>query len=530
VPVPEGGFDWSPWSELLGAVVTADGRVDYSILATRRDLLEGVLAGLAAASPDSSPERFPTNEDALAYWINAYNAFVLAAVIEEYPIRSVWKVRDGRFFQRERHVAGGRTRSLDDIEHRILRGRMREPRIHFAINCASNGCPPMRPKAWEPAGLGETLAEATRHFLASEWNCRIDRVAGRIFVSRLFKTYAEDFAGEAASTEEYRESVLRFIAEHTGEPLGELRRLEVVYNTYDWGLNDSQRDPHLRPITFHESVESFHEGDARLREIHLYDGNFCNRDCSWCTVFGSPRGWHVAYGDELLDEAVRHVAPDGNVKFYGGEPTLHAESLHRAMRRMRDRGFAGLFTIYSNGVRAGRLVELLESDPRSEAVLNYSIYSGRDAEPLPDHAREMLEAWSVAHPMRIFSGYKPLYRAGAAVDAVLDADRESAFHGHDGGCLLCQPVLRSTGEFHACPFAVENPAPHFRLGALGSEPEDVVANYRRFRRWAREVLDPAARARGLSSCALCARDVGSLPRPDEAAATDGPSEPLHAPD
>ncbi|HZR79646.1 MAG TPA: DUF547 domain-containing protein [Candidatus Binatia bacterium] len=508
-----GGFDYRPWSEVLAAVVTADGRVDYEKLAAERSRLADFVAQLAATSPDTDPERFPTPSDALAYWINAYNAFVLAAVIEEYPIRSVWKTRDGQFFQRARHVAGGVAVSLDDVEHRILRGRYREPRIHFAINCASNGCPPMRPRAYEPAGLDDTLAAATRQFLASEWNCRVDRAAGKIFVSRLFKMYAEDFAGDADSTEEYREGVLRFVADHTGESLEDLRALEVVYNTYDWGLNDSNRDPHLRPITFHESVETYHEGDGALRELLLYDGNFCNRDCSWCTVFGSPRGWYREYGEGVLLEALRQVAPDGNLKFYGGEPTLHADGIIAAMRFLRERGFRGLFTIYSNGVRAAQLVRMLESDPKSEAVLNYSIYTGRDAEPLPDHARRRLEDWSVANPMRLFSGYKALYRAGAAAGVALEREREGAYHGHDGGCLLCFPVLRSTGELHACPFAVENPAPHFRLGAVGTPPSEVLASYREFRRWAREVLDPAARAAGITSCEMCEKRVAELPIP-----------------
>jgi len=527
--VPEERFDWTPWSELLGVVVTPDGRVDYEELAARRPQLDRVVAALAEASPDTRPERFPTAEDALAYWINAYNAFVLAAVIAEYPIRSVWRVRDGRFFQRACHVAGGVARSLDDLEHRILRGRMREPRIHFAINCASNGCPPMRPRAWEPEGLGETLDAATRTFLASEWNCRIDRDAGRIFVSRLFRTYAEDFAGEGASTEEYRDGVLRFISRHAGVPVEDLRPLEIVYNVYDWGLNDSRREAGLRPITFHESVESFHEGDPRLREIHLYDGNFCNRDCSFCTVFGSPSGWYREYGDEIVAEVLRQVAPDGNVKFYGGEPTLHADSILRTMRLLREGGFRGLFTIYSNGVRAGRLLEILDSDARSEAVLNYSIYTGRDAEPLPGHARAALEAWSAANPMRLFSGYKPIYRVGAAAGTDLAADREGAFHGHDGGCHLCFPVLRSTGEFHACPFAIENPAAHFRLGEVGSDPSEVLARWRGFRTWAREVLDVEARARGLTSCELCATNVTSLPTPADHAARKEAASGARAP-
>ena len=267
-PEPATPFDYGTWSRLLARVVTPDGKVDYEALAARRDLLDDFVALLASASPDTAPRRFPSEDHALAYWINAYNAFVLHAVMEEYPIRSVWKVKDGQFFDRRRHDAGGRVVSLNDIEHRILRARFAEPRIHFAINCASNGCPPMRPQAYEAGGLRDTLDAATRQFLASEWNCRVDAERRRISVSRLFRMYAEDFAGDVDSTEAYRQGVLAFVAQHTGVSPVELGEYEVVYNVYDWGLNDAHRAPNLRPITFHESVETFHEGDAELRELY----------------------------------------------------------------------------------------------------------------------------------------------------------------------------------------------------------------------------------------------------------------------
>ena len=104
-PIP---FDYALWTEILGAIVTPAGKVDYEILARRRDHITRFVTQLATASPDTTPERFPTPEHALAYWINAYNAFVLAAVLEEYPIRSVWKVRDGQFFTHVRHLRRGR--------------------------------------------------------------------------------------------------------------------------------------------------------------------------------------------------------------------------------------------------------------------------------------------------------------------------------------------------------------------------------------------------------------------------------------
>ena len=111
-------------------------------------------------------------------------------------------------------------------------------RIHFAINCGSNGRPPIRASAFQAEGLHEMLQLATQQFLASEWNCRIDHDTRRIYVSRIFKMYAQDFAGAAAPPAEYRLGVLRFVAENTGMAFERIANFDVVYNTYDWGLND----------------------------------------------------------------------------------------------------------------------------------------------------------------------------------------------------------------------------------------------------------------------------------------------------
>ncbi len=509
-------FRYDAWSALLAEIVTAGGKVDYECLAARRDLLERFVAALGATSPESEPDRFPTEEDRLAYWLNAYNAFTLHAIAAEYPITSVWKTRDGQFFQRRRHRAGGRSVSLDDIEHEILRGRFAEPRIHFAINCGSNGCPPMRPAAYEGPGLRETLRAATERFLSAEWNLRVEHAARRIFVSRIFKMYAADFAGESGSTHEYRRGVLRFVAEHAGLRLEDIADYEGVYNVYDWGLNDAARAAHLGPILFHEPTEHWADGDTELRELHLYEGNFCNRTCAWCTIQGSPEGWYRPYAPAVLDQALATLAPDGNLKFYGGEPTLHADEILHAIRYVRARGFRGLVTIFSNGVKADRLIAILESDPRTEAVLNYSIYHGRDADPLPPHAQARLEGWAATHPGRIFQGYKVLFHAGAGAAVAFDRDREADFHGLGTGCVRCFPVLTTKGRFHACPFAAEIEAPHYDLGGVGTEPTTVFGRYRTFRRWVDEVLDPAARARGATSCEMCHRHLAELPAPEYA--------------
>jgi hypothetical protein len=547
-------FSYASWDRLLAEITSADGRIDYERLLENRSALDDFLAQLAAASPESAPALFATVEDGLAYWINAYNAFTLAAIAEEYPITSVWKTRDGRFFQRARHTAGGRAVSLDEIEHTILRQGFQEPRIHFAINCGSNGCPPVRPEAYRGAGLRETLRRATATFLGSEWNCRIDHEARRIQVSRIFKMYADDFAGgsghgeydapravdhgaedragggedpalrphdvgasdgappEAAggTHEDYRRGVLRFVAEHTGLELAAIEGYELVYNVYDWGLNDTHREPHIGPIVFHEPVEHFSPHDPELRELHLYEGNFCNRACSWCTIHGSPDGWYQPYGAAVLDQALATLAADGNLKFYGGEPTLHTAEIVAAIRYCRARGFRGLVTVFSNGVQAEKLIAILESDPRTEAVLNYSIFHGRDAEPLPPAAKERLETWAAAHPGRLFKGYKVLFHAGGGAGETFARDREAAFHGMGGGCVRCFPVLTTRGRFHACPFAAEIDSPHFDLGAVGTRPAAVLENYRTFLRWVDATLDPAARERGVTSCEMCHRHLADL--------------------
>ncbi|MDX1385182.1 MAG: DUF547 domain-containing protein [Thermoanaerobaculia bacterium] len=517
-------FSYQPWDQLLARIVSPEGKVDYELLAQNRSLLDSFVGAMGRVSPDSDPDLFPSEEDALAYWINAYNAFTLAAIAEEYPIRSVWKTRDGRFFDRRRHLAGGRRLSLDDIEHTILRGDFGEARIHFAINCGSNGCPPFRAEAYRGRGLRETLRSATEAFLGSEWNCRVDDERRRIYISRIFKMYAEDFAGDGGTTHDYREGVLRFVAEHTGLAPERIADYEVVYNVYDWGLNDTHREPNIGPIVFHEPVEHYSPADTELRELHLYEGNFCNRACSWCTIDGSPDGWYRPYSPPVLDQALRTLAADGNLKFYGGEPTLHTEEIVAAIRYCREHGFAGLVTVFSNGVQADKLIRILESDPRSEAVLNYSIYHGRDAEPLPTAAKEALESWARQHPGRIFQGYKVLFHAGSGSDTRFDRDRESEYHGMGTGCVRCFPVLTTRGRFHACPFAAEIDAPHFDLGEVGSDPQRVLERYREFLAWVDDELDPAARRLGISSCEMCPRHLDEL-APSRGAARSLPVVP-----
>ena len=227
--------DVSLYARALQKYVRPDGRVDYAGL--RGDLadLDRFVAQIARVSPQSSPELFPSREARLAYWLNTYNALVLWAVAREYPEkRNRLKGLIGRalFFYRRKFVVGGKKLSLAAIENEIIRKRFREPRIHFALVCASESCPRLARTPYTAENLEARLEEETRRFLNEERNVRIDRASRTVTLSKLFDWYAEDFG-------ETRRQTLAFVARYRqdGEALreGEWR---VRYFDYDWSPND----------------------------------------------------------------------------------------------------------------------------------------------------------------------------------------------------------------------------------------------------------------------------------------------------
>lgn len=235
----------------------AGAHVDYGRLrqskayARYRHELAPRLRRLDLATLDSREER-------LAFWINLYNALVIDAVAMFGIQNSVLEGRLGlfSFFRRAAYQVGGHRFSLNDIEHGILRGNRRhwaipgtqfgpgdprlawrvtplDPRIHFALNCASLSCPPIR--VYSPDHIDAQLDLAARSFVAGD--VRIDPTAGVIHLSAIFRWYAGDFGG--------RPGVLAFVASHLPDQSlaqwlarhGQHGRLS--YHEYDWGLNKS---------------------------------------------------------------------------------------------------------------------------------------------------------------------------------------------------------------------------------------------------------------------------------------------------
>ena len=235
-------FDYSSYAQVLERCVTPEGRVRYAALKENPDELKTFVRQLAALSPENRPELFPTRASQMAYWINAYNAFVLYEVTLNYPVESVRDLKFGfgfLFFKRARFLAGGKRYSLDDIEHGILRRRYAEPRIHFALNCASRSCPPLRRQPFLPAKLEEQLEQAAREFMAQQENVWMR--GDVLFLSAIFDWYREDFvraAQKGAGKATVVDYVVRYLPPEVAAQV-EKRRPPVEFYNYDWSLNDA---------------------------------------------------------------------------------------------------------------------------------------------------------------------------------------------------------------------------------------------------------------------------------------------------
>ncbi len=248
-----------------------DGWVDYACFQTHEAELDRYLQSLATTNPASLSEK-----EQLALWINAYNAYTIKLILTRYPdLRSIrdiprrWKIREWS--------VGGDNYSLDDIEHEILRREFDEPRIHFAIVCASVSCPQLAAEAFEASRLDEQLDTAARRFLAdSVRGFRIetaadDRRRSEIRISSIFKWFRKDFERQGSVVDYIRP----FLTVENDALLGNRSdNVRVRHLDYDWSLNDYCRN---RPRECAQGTgephtlfkEDFTSGSDRWREQRL---------------------------------------------------------------------------------------------------------------------------------------------------------------------------------------------------------------------------------------------------------------------
>ncbi|WP_244458315.1 DUF547 domain-containing protein [Roseomonas fluvialis] len=233
-------FDHGAWDALLATHVSIPAigptRVAYGAFpAADRGVLADYLARLQRQGIAGLgwAEQF-------AFWINLYNAQTVAVVLDHYPVASIRDIAlggslravvSGGPWQAKLMTVTGVRLSLDDIEHAILRRMYRDPRLHYAINCASLGCPSLRRSAFTGANLEAQLQASAREFINSPHGVRFD--ADRLVLSGIFDWYRKDFGGTDRA-------VIEHLASHAEAPLRErlLGADCAAGHQYDWALND----------------------------------------------------------------------------------------------------------------------------------------------------------------------------------------------------------------------------------------------------------------------------------------------------
>ena len=240
---------YEAWDSLLRRHVRwlpgeKQSRVDYRSLQTERTALKTVLAEWSALSA-AQFAAMPRGEQ-MAFLINAYNGFTLELVLGKYPdlksikdigsfVQSAWKRKFFSLLGEERH--------LDWIEHEQLRPRYAEPRVHAALNCASIGCPALRPEAFTAARLEAQLEDGMARFVGDATRNRLQ--GGKLQVSSIFKWFREDFEKGNAGFKRVEDVFARY-AEHMSTDPAERALLKaggvpITFLDYDWALNDLGR-------------------------------------------------------------------------------------------------------------------------------------------------------------------------------------------------------------------------------------------------------------------------------------------------
>lgn len=232
--------DHSAWDDFLAAYV-GEGK-DGGINRVAYDWVTGVdRTALSAyiASLEATPVSRLNRAEQLPFWINLYNALTVRVVLEHYPVGSIREIdiSPGLFLSgpwgKKLATIENEAVSLDDIEHRILRPIWKDPRVHYAVNCASIGCPDLQVQAFTAENADKLLTEAARGYINHPRGARVED--GRLTVSSIYDWFKADFGGTdetvIAHLKRYADGALK-------NALDDARKIDGY--AYDWALNDAR--------------------------------------------------------------------------------------------------------------------------------------------------------------------------------------------------------------------------------------------------------------------------------------------------
>ncbi|MCH3885889.1 DUF547 domain-containing protein [Tenacibaculum aquimarinum] len=214
----------SIFNELLQKHVSKQGNVDYKGLKANETKLDSYLTYLASTSPDKS---WSTNKQK-AFWINAYNAYTLKLILNNYPLKSITDIKEkGNIAWKIPFVkVGGNTHTLDHLEHKILRKDLFDPRVHVGVNCASGSCPKLHNKAFTEENINVELDKLMVAFVNDSSKNKLNKKS-TVHLSEIFNWFKEDFTKNG--------SVIDFINKYATEKVN--KDAKIHYLPYDWNLN-----------------------------------------------------------------------------------------------------------------------------------------------------------------------------------------------------------------------------------------------------------------------------------------------------
>lgn len=230
---------FSSYDELLKKHVSVKGavsQVDYKALKKDRAQLLNFNTQLSKVSQQEFDQWSPKQQQ--AFLINAYNSFTLQLIVDHYPVKSIKKI--GGFFsspwKKKFFSLLGQKTHLDHIEHGILRKKYDEPRVHFAVNCASIGCPALANFAFTAEKLNEQLDSQAKLFLRDGSRNTLNQKEKILRVSKIFDWFEEDFTKNGST-------VAKFVAPYITEDKKLQKEIasgsyKVKYHSYDWNLNE----------------------------------------------------------------------------------------------------------------------------------------------------------------------------------------------------------------------------------------------------------------------------------------------------
>jgi hypothetical protein len=252
VVVPDGPFTYDGYSTLLGKYLDEQGMVDYKSLKENRNDLDIFVAQMGQLSRETYDAW--TKEAQLAFWINAYNAITLQAIINHYPIQPGSVINRNLYPANSiRQISGvwdkletkvlGLPMTLNAIEHEVLRVDFDEPRIHVSIVCASIGCPPLRNEAFVGEKLEAQLTDQSKQFVGHVRNFKIDTADKTIYLSSILDWFGEDFEGSYAAegrsgTEAAIVGFVHTYAPETAKSAVADATYSIEFQDYDWALNE----------------------------------------------------------------------------------------------------------------------------------------------------------------------------------------------------------------------------------------------------------------------------------------------------